>query len=850
MKADNSFKDSLLRDYMLHRSAASRLPLAGMTMGRTLAGMFVENELLVNERDDGAIALLVDRFGGDVIPPKPLPERPRELHCATARDTQGMPQMVTVRIKGEDAPLDALTRLITREQREGFEVSSRGGAGTLAVAQVLREKGLGGHLNLAGTPAGRFPDVGSNEGSFPSENNAYLWPEYAGKSNITRAWELCQALDNVRSMKRPIFIGILDVGYAFVGPADYATGQFNLTNEGASIVGATSIGSYAFHGSGVAGIAAAEVGNNIGAAGVGGLRVGAASLPVAMPFMFRTNHCISEIYRCLQCCVAWGIDVLNMSFSIIFPKILLPFIDEWDGNFQFAKDQGLIMVAAASNDGAELPDKMVLPATRTPGVITVGWLDGSGNAADARSNYGSSVDVWAPGTNIHTVPDPNTASVFLSGTSAAAPIVSGVAALLKSANPALRPDDVKAILRDTAWTDSPDWKSNRILNAYQAVLRAINFALPPGTFEEPNDSPGAAKQMLPTTSGMYAPFGETVISRAGDVDFHRFTLSQYSDVMIVLNYVRPLSIVTMELLPDAADSLAFNNLTDNRGPGVQVLSFTQAPPGNYLIKVRGQAPNYYTLNAKITPKPLEPDIFESNDTKDKAATIHLRTPKAWEFVLHTFFPGAYEATITAPLDVDWYHVTDITTGARSFPDCKIINSDAPLDVNLYGPEGVLLNTFPRVKHLDIHLPPPECWIEVRCAHATRYSIFFGYMLDTSQLPPLHQREDVEIALHWWPDPPFLLHEWEKWLEIVVDPMLRQHGELELTSDRRLQWDLLTPERTVVKSSAGLNGTRNKLQVSDLAPGKYLLRVSRDAQAATRFEANQRAVVKFGVGPAF
>ena len=85
---------------------------------------------------------------------------------------------------------------------------------------------------------------------------------------------------------------------------------------------------------------------------------------------------------------------------------------------------------------------------------------------------------------------------------------------------------------------------------------------------------------------------------------------------------------------------------------------------------------------------------------------------------------------------------------------------------------------------------------------------------------------------------------------MVDPTLRQHGELEITSDRRLQWDLLTPERTVVKSSAGLNGTRSKLQVSDLAPGKYLLRVSRDAQSATRFEASQRAVVKFGVGPAF
>ena len=160
-------------------------------------------------------------------------------------------------------------------------------------------------------------------------------------------------------------------------------------------------------------------------------------------------------------------------------------------------------------------------------------------------------------------------------------------------------------------------------------------------------------------------------------------------------------------------------------------------------------------------------------------------------------------------------------------------------------------------HLPVrfeHHPPAALRVEWGMSGAQAGFIsgafFFGYMLDKSKLPPPQGRDDVEIVPEWWPDPPFVLHEWEKWLEIVVDPSLQQHGELELQSDRRLQWDLLTPERTVLKSSARLNGTRNKVDVKDLAPGKYLLRVSRDAQAATRFEAEQRAVVKFGVGPAF
>ena len=72
------------------------------------------------------------------------------------------------------------------------------------------------------------------------------------------------------------------------------------------------------------------------------------------------------------------------------------------------------MIAAAGNDGENLPTIFtILPATRTPGVITVGALDADGATARGDSNYGSSVDVWAPGTSIHTVADPFNPQVSL-----------------------------------------------------------------------------------------------------------------------------------------------------------------------------------------------------------------------------------------------------------------------------------------------------------------------------------------------------------------------------------------------------------------------------------------------------
>ena len=45
------------------------------------------------------------------------------------------------------------------------------------------------------------------------------------------------------------------------------------------------------------------------------------------------------------------------------------------------------------------------------------------------------------------------------------------------------------------------------------------------------------------------PLGETTLSNGFDWDFHRFDTTEYADITVVLNYVRPLGGVSMELLP-------------------------------------------------------------------------------------------------------------------------------------------------------------------------------------------------------------------------------------------------------------------------------------------------------------
>jgi len=140
----------------------------------------------------------------------------------------------------------------------------------------------------------------------------------------------------------------------------------------------------------------------------------------------------------------------------------------------YAYNRGMVLCCASGNDGGP----PILYPARYPETIAVGATDNRDQVADFTST-GPEMSVAAPGVNIYSCWDtlfsPNTYS-YQSGTSMACPHVSGLAALVWSANPTLTNDEVRAIIESTADDKGapghdPYYGYGRI-NAYAAVAAA------------------------------------------------------------------------------------------------------------------------------------------------------------------------------------------------------------------------------------------------------------------------------------------------------------------------------------------------------------------------------------------
>jgi hypothetical protein len=157
-----------------------------------------------------------------------------------------------------------------------------------------------------------------------------------------------------------------------------------------------------------------------------------------------------------------------------------------------AYGEGVLVVASAGNDGAQSPPPTTYPAAY-PHVLTVGALD-LGLQPAAFSTPGRGVDLVAPGEAVPValppaLDDDGTADGLTTqtGTSFAAPIVSGLASWLIAARPKLAPSQYADLLRATAKDQSaPGWDAKTGFGLPD-LASALSAPLPQADRHEPDD---------------------------------------------------------------------------------------------------------------------------------------------------------------------------------------------------------------------------------------------------------------------------------------------------------------------------------------------------------------------------
>lgn len=209
------------------------------------------------------------------------------------------------------------------------------------------------------------------------------------------------------------------------------------------------------HGTHVAGIIAAMRNNKLGINGI-------ASKVKIMPLRIvpKGDERDKDLALAIRYAVDNGADIINMSFG----KSLSPHKFQVDEAIKYGTERGVLFVHAAGNESLNINGgQNHFPNSYRSDFIMASdfksvWIEVSAsthelgmNLAAFFTNFGGEASsLFAPGEKIvSTIPNNEYAS--FSGTSMAAPMVSGVAAVLLSEYPNLEAKEIKAILESSVF---------------------------------------------------------------------------------------------------------------------------------------------------------------------------------------------------------------------------------------------------------------------------------------------------------------------------------------------------------------------------------------------------------------
>lgn len=235
-----------------------------------------------------------------------------------------------------------------------------------------------------------------------------------------------------------------------------------------------------YHGTHVAGLAAAKAGNGIGVAGVMGYHAKVMALNV---FGSEAGAATENIDAAIRYAADNGANIINMSLG--GPGAA----ETTKTALDYASSKGVVIIVAAGNDNVSLAKELFTPAgyaKDVPGMLAVGSVDSDTKKRSSFSNFDKTfVEISAPGSNGILSTMPNNQYKTEQGTSMASPVVAGAAALTygfvwaRSKKVPL-PDLVKKLMMTNSFK-SPDlataFKDGNLLDL-KALAAALEKAYP------------------------------------------------------------------------------------------------------------------------------------------------------------------------------------------------------------------------------------------------------------------------------------------------------------------------------------------------------------------------------------
>lgn len=219
------------------------------------------------------------------------------------------------------------------------------------------------------------------------------------------------------------------------------------------------------HGTQVAGIIGAEKDNGIGIAGVN------SNIKI-MPLIVCDDSGCMDYSKAIRYAVDNGAEVINLSLGT---DAVSGYTTSVNDAIEYAYQHNVLIVTAAGNgdtvggigfDLTQIPQSPVCNNDQKGNrVIGVGAVD-ENNHRTSWSNYGSCVDIWAPGVDIVStaVPAYNTSGDLYDlgdGTSFSAPIITGIVSLLKASYPTITSQEAIDLLMQNS--------NNGIVDAYKTL---------------------------------------------------------------------------------------------------------------------------------------------------------------------------------------------------------------------------------------------------------------------------------------------------------------------------------------------------------------------------------------------